>query len=267
MPSFAPISRIGRFSAARAISMSLFTFGTHRAPLLAAPVAGCSLLRQSLRAHLALGREGTSVFPMSAIAPDATCPGAEPDSANARRGRRGREGRAVRERHFYFVLLPNFTMIAFAMAIEPLRIANRMAGKQAYRWSLVSLDGLPAQASNGIQLNVDMSAQGGAREGARRRAAGPCLHLRLARGRALPRPQPQLLDRLARSPEDRHRRARHRRLGAGRRRAFSTAAAAPSTGNRCPPSPRGSRRRRSMPTSSRSTAIATPAPAAPPRST
>lgn len=64
---------------------------------------------------------------------------------------------AVRERHFYFVLLPNFTMIAFAMAIEPLRIANRMSGKQAYRWSLVSLDGLPAQASNGIRLNVDMS--------------------------------------------------------------------------------------------------------------
>src|SRR5262245_56166995 len=63
---------------------------------------------------------------------------------------------ASRERHFYFVLLPNFTMIAFAMAIEPLRIANRMAGKSAYRWSLVSLDGLPAVASNGIKLNVDM---------------------------------------------------------------------------------------------------------------
>jgi len=62
-----------------------------------------------------------------------------------------------REKHFYFVLIPNFTMIAFATAIEPLRIANRMAGRQAYRWSLVSLDGEPAQASNGIRLNVDMS--------------------------------------------------------------------------------------------------------------
>ena len=64
---------------------------------------------------------------------------------------------AVRERQFYFVLLPNFTMIAFAMAIEPLRIANRMAGKQAYRWSLISLDGLAAAASNGIRLNVDVA--------------------------------------------------------------------------------------------------------------
>src|SRR5688572_28659934 len=63
---------------------------------------------------------------------------------------------ATRERHFYFVLIPNFTMIAFATAIEPLRIANRMAGKRAYRWSLVSLDGEPATASNGIKLIVDM---------------------------------------------------------------------------------------------------------------
>ena len=47
----------------------------------------------------------------------------------------------TRERLFQFVLVPNFTMIAFAMAVEPLRIANRMAGRQAYRWSLVSLDG------------------------------------------------------------------------------------------------------------------------------
>jgi transcriptional regulator GlxA family with amidase domain len=62
-----------------------------------------------------------------------------------------------RVRHFYFVLIPNFTMIAFATAIEPLRIANRMSGKQAYRWSLVSLDGEPATASNGIKLMVDMS--------------------------------------------------------------------------------------------------------------
>nr|WP_246206498.1 GlxA family transcriptional regulator [Propylenella binzhouense] len=48
-------------------------------------------------------------------------------------------------------------MIAFAMAIEPLRIANRMIGRDVYRWSLVSLDGEPARASNGIRLAVDMS--------------------------------------------------------------------------------------------------------------
>jgi transcriptional regulator GlxA family with amidase domain len=78
-----------------------------------------------------------------------------------RANRTGAEGAAkpdtVRERHFYFVLIPNFTMIAFATAIEPLRIANRMAGRSVYRWSLVSLDGEPASASNGINFVVDMS--------------------------------------------------------------------------------------------------------------
>jgi transcriptional regulator GlxA family with amidase domain len=64
---------------------------------------------------------------------------------------------AARERHFYFVLIPNFTMLAFATAIEPLRIANRMAGRAAYRWSLVSLDGEPAVASNGIRVGTDLS--------------------------------------------------------------------------------------------------------------
>jgi transcriptional regulator GlxA family with amidase domain len=49
----------------------------------------------------------------------------------------------VREKHFLFVLIPNFTMLAFATAVEPLRIANRMAGRPVYRWSLVSLDGSP----------------------------------------------------------------------------------------------------------------------------
>jgi transcriptional regulator GlxA family with amidase domain len=46
-------------------------------------------------------------------------------------------------------------MIAFATAIEPLRIANRMIGRTLYRWRLVSLDGGPAVASNGIAVAVD----------------------------------------------------------------------------------------------------------------
>ena len=110
-------------------------------------------------------------------------------------------------------------------------------------------------------------AEGGARAGARRRAAGPRLHLRLARRRALPRPQPQFLDRLARPPEDRHRRARHRRLGAGRRRDPGRPPLRHPLGIAAGLLRALSRRRRSMPISSRSTAIATPAPAAPPRST
>ena len=51
-----------------------------------------------------------------------------------------------------FLLVPNFSMIAFTSAVEPLRLANRASGKQLYRWHLFSPDGKPVAASNGIAL-------------------------------------------------------------------------------------------------------------------
>jgi transcriptional regulator GlxA family with amidase domain len=62
----------------------------------------------------------------------------------------------IRARHFVFLLLKNFSMASFASAIEPLRIANRMAGRTLYRWSLASEDGEFASASNGVTMKVDM---------------------------------------------------------------------------------------------------------------
>ncbi|MCB2054320.1 MAG: GlxA family transcriptional regulator [Geminicoccaceae bacterium] len=58
-----------------------------------------------------------------------------------------------------FLLIPDFSMIAFTSAIEPLRIANRMAGRMLYRWSVVSKDGLPVRASNGVVVQVDRSME------------------------------------------------------------------------------------------------------------
>ena len=57
---------------------------------------------------------------------------------------------------FVFVLLPEFSLIAFAAAIEPLRIANRMAGKVIYTWRLASEGGETATCSNGTVINVNM---------------------------------------------------------------------------------------------------------------
>src|SRR5262245_36117393 len=37
-----------------------------------------------------------------------------------------------------FLLVPNFSMIAFTSAVEPLRLANRASGKQLYAWHLFS---------------------------------------------------------------------------------------------------------------------------------
>jgi len=49
--------------------------------------------------------------------------------------------------------------MAFAAAIEPLRSANRMSGQALYRWRLLSRDGRPVAASNGIAIPVDQAIQ------------------------------------------------------------------------------------------------------------
>lgn len=58
-------------------------------------------------------------------------------------------------RSFAFVLVPEFSMMPFAAAIEPLRVANRMAGSEVYRWSALSADGGPVTASNGTMVEVE----------------------------------------------------------------------------------------------------------------
>lgn len=56
-----------------------------------------------------------------------------------------------------FLLLDNFTLISLATAIEPLRMANQLAGRELYRWYTLSLDGMPVCASDGLQVTPDAS--------------------------------------------------------------------------------------------------------------
>lgn len=58
---------------------------------------------------------------------------------------------------FVFYLVPEFTLLAFSSAIEVLRLANQVAGREYYRWRLVSADGHPVVASNGTRISVDHS--------------------------------------------------------------------------------------------------------------
>ncbi len=51
-----------------------------------------------------------------------------------------------------FLTLPNYSMIACANAIEVLRMANRLSGRDAYAWDVTTPDGTPATASNGLTL-------------------------------------------------------------------------------------------------------------------
>lgn len=58
-------------------------------------------------------------------------------------------------RHFAFLLLQDYSMIALTSAIEPLRMANHLSGAERYRWTLLTVDGAPVAASNGILLKPD----------------------------------------------------------------------------------------------------------------
>eukprot|EP00752_Nemacystus_decipiens_P000256 g256.t1 len=57
--------------------------------------------------------------------------------------------------HFGYLMLPNFSLMAFSSAIEPLRAANTLSGRELYRWTLLSADMAPVAASNGIAVMPD----------------------------------------------------------------------------------------------------------------
>jgi transcriptional regulator GlxA family with amidase domain len=58
-------------------------------------------------------------------------------------------------RAFAFILVPGFTLLAFASAVEPLRIANQLSQRPLYRWRVLSETGQPISSSSGIPVGVD----------------------------------------------------------------------------------------------------------------
>ncbi len=54
-----------------------------------------------------------------------------------------------------FLLLDGFSLMSVASAIEPIRAANRLLGREAYRWHLTSEDGNAVAASNGLSVNAE----------------------------------------------------------------------------------------------------------------
>lgn len=55
-------------------------------------------------------------------------------------------------RNIGLLLVPDFSMMAFAAVVEPLRAANDFAGEAAFRWCIFAADDLPIVASNGITI-------------------------------------------------------------------------------------------------------------------
>ncbi len=56
-----------------------------------------------------------------------------------------------------FLLVPEFSMMALFSSVEPLRVANRLSGKQLYSWHIFSVDGEPVASSNGMSLVTEAS--------------------------------------------------------------------------------------------------------------
>jgi transcriptional regulator GlxA family with amidase domain len=56
-----------------------------------------------------------------------------------------------------FLTLPNHSMIACANALEALRMANYASETELYSWRVVTLDGAPVPASNGLSLTPTVS--------------------------------------------------------------------------------------------------------------
>ena len=61
--------------------------------------------------------------------------------------------------HIGFLVLKNFSMIAFANALEPLRMANYLSRKTLYSWSVISADKESTPASNGLSLSPVYTAE------------------------------------------------------------------------------------------------------------
>jgi AraC family carnitine catabolism transcriptional activator len=56
-----------------------------------------------------------------------------------------------------FLLAPRFSMFGFVCAVEPLRVANRLAQRELYRWETISPEGEPVIASNRMSVVADRS--------------------------------------------------------------------------------------------------------------
>lgn len=54
-----------------------------------------------------------------------------------------------------FLLIPQFSMLSFMSALEPLRVANRLSERNLYEWHIFSSDDTPVFASNDIPISPD----------------------------------------------------------------------------------------------------------------
>jgi len=63
--------------------------------------------------------------------------------------------KAKRSHIVHFLLFPRFQLLGYVLAIETLRIANKVAGEKLFTWKTLSAGSLPVAASNGVEIKPD----------------------------------------------------------------------------------------------------------------
>lgn len=58
-----------------------------------------------------------------------------------------------------FLLIPRFPLMAYSAAVEPLRAANVLAGRELYRWWHATADGQAVEASQGFSIKPDVALE------------------------------------------------------------------------------------------------------------
>ena len=62
---------------------------------------------------------------------------------------------AKRPHLIHFLLFPRFQLLGYVLAIETLRIANKVAGEKRFEWKTLSAGAVPVAASNGVEIKPD----------------------------------------------------------------------------------------------------------------
>jgi len=68
------------------------------------------------------------------------------------------EGPITRIRRIGFLLVDNFSLIAFSSAYDALRMANRMREQIIYEWQVLTFDGQPVSSSSALTITPDGDA-------------------------------------------------------------------------------------------------------------
>ena len=66
---------------------------------------------------------------------------------------------SIHKKRFIFLLLDNFSLISYACAVEPLRLANRYHSSDFYEWKSASENGKTAECSAGTNFQVDIGLE------------------------------------------------------------------------------------------------------------